>query len=183
MPVRGLAIPTASAFATPLGAVSIDRGVLGLVADLPQVISSDSTHAPEHSLEVHLPFLQLLLKDFEVVPFAVGHASAEEVAEVLERLWGADETIIVVSSDLSHYLPYERAQRVDRSFVLAQGPRPAGFSVRTRVHGQVWLERDLHGDGAAVVPPGPACGALGDEDGLAHGRAAREACDGQGGKI
>jgi AmmeMemoRadiSam system protein B len=75
---------------------------------------SDEAHALEHSLEVHLPFLQTVLADFTLVPLAVGHASAEEVAEVLEALWGGPETLIVVSSDLSHYLPYRSAQSVDR---------------------------------------------------------------------
>lgn len=119
VPVRGLAIPTVAAFASPLGAVTIDRGALALVADLPQVVVSDTAHAQEHSLEVHLPFLQSVLGDFAVVPFAVGRASPEEVAEVLERLWGGDETLIVVSSDLSHYLPYTVAQEVDRKTVDA----------------------------------------------------------------
>ncbi len=119
VPVRGLAIPTATAFATPLGTVAIDHGALALVADLPQVVVSDRAHADEHSLEVHLPFLQSVLEDFKLIPFAVGHASPEEVAEVLERLWGGDETLIVVSSDLSHYLPYDAARRADRATVDA----------------------------------------------------------------
>jgi AmmeMemoRadiSam system protein B len=86
---------------------------------LPQVVTSDSVHALEHSLEVHLPFLQSVLDAFHLVPFAVGHASPEEVAEVLERLWGGPETLIVVSSDLSHYLPYATAREVDRQTVAA----------------------------------------------------------------
>jgi AmmeMemoRadiSam system protein B len=76
-------------------------------------VASPAAHAQEHSLEVHLPFLQTVLGDFQLVPLAVGDADPEEVAEVLERLWGGEETLIVVSSDLSHYLPYEAAQRID----------------------------------------------------------------------
>jgi AmmeMemoRadiSam system protein B len=81
---------------------------------LPQVRVIPEAHEREHSLEVELPFLQALLGEFDLVPLVAGEASAEEVAEVLERLWGGPETLIVISSDLSHYLPYEAAQRADR---------------------------------------------------------------------
>ncbi len=113
VPVRGLAAPAADAFATPLGTVAIDRAALASLADLPQVVVSDAAHAPEHSLEVHLPFLQAVLGDFTLVPLAVGHAPATAVAEVLERLWGGPETLVVISSDLSHFLPYAAAREVD----------------------------------------------------------------------
>ena len=86
-------------------------------ADLPQVVVSDLAHAAEHSLEVHLPFLQQVLGHFRLVPLAVGDATPDEVAEVLAQLWGGDETLIVVSSDLSHYLPYATARTVDRATV------------------------------------------------------------------
>ncbi len=116
VPVRGLAVPTVQAFATPLGRVRIDTAALASLHDLAQIVVSDRPHAPEHSLEVHLPFLQTVLGDsFGLVPLAIGDATPREVAEVLERLWGGDETIIVVSTDLSHYLPYDRAQAVDRA--------------------------------------------------------------------
>lgn len=116
--VRGLAAPTVSAFDTPLGRVSLDTGALDSLSDLRQVVQSDLPHAQEHSLEVHLPFLQTVLgRDFTLVPLAVGNASPDEVAEVLERLWGGDETLIVISSDLSHFLPYAQAQKRDRATV------------------------------------------------------------------
>ena len=111
--VSGLALPASTAFATPLGVVPLDLQAMATLADMPQVSVFDPTHAKEHSLEVQLPFLQTLLDEFSLVPLAVGDASAEQVAEVLERLWGDDETLIVVSSDLSHYQPYETARRVD----------------------------------------------------------------------
>jgi AmmeMemoRadiSam system protein B len=114
VPVRGLALPAVDAFASPLGAVALDAEAVAAIADLPQVCVSAAAHAQEHSLEVHLPFLQTMLADFRLVPLAVGDATAGEVAEVLERLWGGYETLIVVSSDLSHYLPYAEAQAVDR---------------------------------------------------------------------
>ena len=111
--VRGLALPGADAFDTPLGRVMLDADAARAIANLPQVSISAEAHAQEHALEVQLPFLQSALKDFTLLPLAVGMASAEEVAEVLEAVWGGDETLIVISSDLSHYLPYSTAQRVD----------------------------------------------------------------------
>jgi len=117
VPVRGLALPAAASFATPLGEVPIDAESVAALRDLPQVVDSAPAHADEHSLEVQLPFLQRALGEFSLLPLAVGEASAEEVAEVLDRLWGGDETLIVVSSDLSHYLPYDAARQIDRDTV------------------------------------------------------------------
>lgn len=111
--VRGLALPGADAFTTPLGSVQVDMEAAQAIAHLPQVTVSPQAHAMEHSLEVQLPFLQTVLPGFKLLPLAVGMATPEEVAEVLELLWGGDETLIVVSSDLSHFLPYETARRVD----------------------------------------------------------------------
>lgn len=113
--VDGLALPESRTFATPLGEIPIDTEAVAALAGLPQVVFSDRVHAQEHSLEVHLPFLQRLLGDFTLVPLAVGKASPETVAEVLDRVWGGPETLIVVSSDLSHYLPYAMAQQTDRA--------------------------------------------------------------------
>lgn len=113
VPVRGLALPEAEGFATPLGVVPLDREAMKKIADLPQVVEYDPAHAWEHSLEVQLPFLQSVLGDFSLVPLAVGDATPQEVAEVLERLWGGPETLIVISSDLSHFLPYREAQKID----------------------------------------------------------------------
>lgn len=111
--VRGLAAPTVQAFATPLGSIPLDRAAIDALADLPQVVASDAAHAQEHSLEVQLPFLQTVLGEFDLVPLAVGDASAADVAEVLQRLWGGPETLIVISSDLSHFHSYREAQRID----------------------------------------------------------------------
>lgn len=112
--VRGLAMPTATAFRTPLGTTPIGRFDL---SDLPQVVINDAAHASEHSLEVELPFLQRVLGEFELVPFAVGRATGEEVAAVIDRLWGGPETLLVFSSDLSHYHSYAEAQRLDKETV------------------------------------------------------------------
>jgi AmmeMemoRadiSam system protein B len=115
VPFYGLAATGASSYRTPLGDIPIDRPSLERVLALPQVVQLDAAHTNEHSLEVQLPFLQLLLDHFELVPLVVGDASAEEVAEVLEQLWGGPETLVVISSDLSHYHDYATAQRMDRA--------------------------------------------------------------------
>ncbi len=124
---RGLALSGADWFETPLGRIAVDHDAEATLRDLPQVQVLPRAHAQEHSLEVHLPFLQEVLGEFTLVPIVVGEAAngpslargprlgpigesqAKEVAEVLERLWGGDETLIVVSSDLSHYHDYETA--------------------------------------------------------------------------
>jgi AmmeMemoRadiSam system protein B len=112
--VRGLAVPHATNFATPLGSVPIDQQAIAMARQLPQVVAHDAAHAEEHSLEVQLPFLQKVLGDFSLVPFAVGYATPDEVAQVLELLWGGPETLIVISSDLSHYHNYADAKQRDR---------------------------------------------------------------------
>ncbi len=113
VPVRGLALPGALEFETPLGRIAIDQPAVSQILPLRQVTTSAAAHAQEHSIEVQLPFLQQILGEFTLVPLAVGDATAEEVAEVLATLWGGPETLIVVSSDLSHYLPYAQAQARD----------------------------------------------------------------------
>ena len=110
---RGLAPSSARFYATPAGDIAVDTDACRALAELPQVGVLDAAHAEEHSLEVHLPFLRAVLDDFLLVPVVVGDASAEDVAEVIERLWTSAETLVVVSSDLSHYLDYESARRVD----------------------------------------------------------------------
>jgi AmmeMemoRadiSam system protein B/AmmeMemoRadiSam system protein A len=112
--VEGLVLPGALGLQTPLGIVPLDREAVRSISSLPQVSENREAHAREHSLEVHLPFLQAVLGVFGVVPLVVGRASTEEVAEVLDRLWGGNETVIIISSDLSHYLTYEQAQATDR---------------------------------------------------------------------
>ncbi len=111
---HGLATSRADAFRTPLGDIPLDRTAINALAELPQVQCLDTAHAEEHSLEVHLPFLQETINNFQLVPLVVGDARPAEVAEVLERLWGDADTLIVISSDLSHYHDYATAQRLDR---------------------------------------------------------------------
>jgi len=110
----GLAMTSADQFATPLGNIPIDKSAFSQISDLPQVKILDQAHELEHSLEVHLPFLQETLSNFTLVPLVVGDTTPGEVAEVLERLWGGSETLIVISSDLSHYNDYATAQIQDK---------------------------------------------------------------------
>lgn len=112
--VRGLAVSSADAFCTPLGRVPIDQEAVAAILPLPQVQEMDSAHTTEHGLEVQLPFLQMTLGMFHIVPLVVGSAGTDEVVEVLEKLWGGPETLIVISSDLSHYHDYATAQQLDR---------------------------------------------------------------------
>jgi len=111
--VRGLALPTSAFFDTPLGRIPLDQEAFEQIRDLPQVVRSEPAHAREHSLEVQLPFLQKALGEFRLVPFAVGMAGVRDVAAVLERLWGGAETLIVISTDLSHYHRYDEARSID----------------------------------------------------------------------
>lgn len=111
----GIATSSADFFHTPLGDIPLDKTLQQQLLALPQVTRFDQAHQAEHSLEVHLPFLQEVLDDFTLLPLVVGDASAEDVAAVLDAVWGGDETLIVVSSDLSHYHDYATAQGMDRA--------------------------------------------------------------------
>lgn len=112
LPVRGLAVPSADAFRTPLGSVPVDPAAVEAALALPFVREDDGAHAPEHALETQLPFLQAVLGDFAIVPLLAGDTSGGEVAAVLEALWDED-SLVVISSDLSHYLGYDEARRRD----------------------------------------------------------------------
>lgn len=110
---RGIATSSADWFETPLGRIAVDHGEDARLAAIPQVGLLDAAHAQEHSLEVHLPFLQTALDHFTLIPLVAGDAPSATVAAVLDALWGGDETLIVISSDLSHYLDYGAARAVD----------------------------------------------------------------------
>ena len=113
VPLDGLAAPTADILRTPLGDVPVDIEARAIVAARPRVAIDDAPHAGEHSLEVHLPFLQRTFAAFSVLPLVVGIATAEAIAAVLDAVWGGRETLIVVSSDLSHYEPHDHATAHD----------------------------------------------------------------------
>jgi AmmeMemoRadiSam system protein B len=113
VPVRGLAVPSVDVFETPLGRIPIDDEARSRVLGQPAVLIDDRAHAVEHSLEVQLPFLQSVLDDFTLLPMSVGDATTDEVASVLDACWGGPETLVVISTDLSHYHPYEEAVGLD----------------------------------------------------------------------
>jgi AmmeMemoRadiSam system protein B len=117
--VPGIAAPTVMAFETPLGSVPVDQAALATVSDLPFVSHDDAVHVSEHALEVELPFLQSTIGAFVLVPLLVGDATPQQVALILDRLWGGPETLIVVSSDLSHYLASDAARRRDAATAAA----------------------------------------------------------------
>jgi MEMO1 family protein len=119
VPLLGAAVSSADAFATPLGLVHLDRRARRAALAVPGVVVDDEVHRQEHSLEVHLPFLQVVLESFEVLPIVVGRMDPKEVAALLDLLWGGPDTLIVVSTDLSHYLPYDSAVEADRHTVAA----------------------------------------------------------------
>ena len=114
MPLRGMALPAVTAFATPLGDVELDMESISALAqhfDFVQIMNT--AHVEEHSLEVQVPFIQVILNSFKIIPLVVGETRPEQVSAVLEYLWGGPETLILISSDLSHFLPYETANQVD----------------------------------------------------------------------
>lgn len=113
LPFKGLALPSDEAFQTPLGIVPVDAAAVAALQELPQVMVLDAAHDREHSLEVHLPFLQRVLGNFSLVPLVAGDAAAEDVAQVIETVWHDDRTLLVISTDLSRYNDYETARQMD----------------------------------------------------------------------
>lgn len=111
----GLAVPDADTFNTPLGKIELDLAAIERLLQFPQVVASNAAHLEEHSLEVQLPFLQEVLSDYKLVPIVVGDANRHEVAEVINTFWDEEDTLFVISSDLSHYHEYYEAKRMDRA--------------------------------------------------------------------
>ena len=114
VPFYGIATSSADSYQTPLGEIPLDRSAIEKLETLPQVQRMDHAHQWEHSLEVQLPFLQQLLGEFTLVPLVVGEAAASDVASVIDTLWDDENTLFVISSDLSHYHDYVTAQQMDR---------------------------------------------------------------------
>lgn len=171
VPVRGLAASSAGAWATPLGTVPLDQEAIRDLATLPQVQIDDEAHAAEHSLEVHLPFLQTVLEAFSLVPLVAGEASPDAIAEVLEQFAADPETVVVISSDLSHYYDYERASVLDRETSRAiERLQPLRMSQACGQHAingllvlaqrQGWHARtlDLRNSGDTAGPPDQVVG-------------------------
>ncbi|ARN81601.1 AmmeMemoRadiSam system protein B [Methylocystis bryophila] len=115
----GMAATSADAYETPLGVVPVDRQWLDRAREIPQFGFLDEAHEGEHCLETQLPFLQVVLQEFKLVPILFGRVGAEPAADLLEALWDGPETLIVVSSDLSHYLDYEACRALDESTCAA----------------------------------------------------------------
>jgi AmmeMemoRadiSam system protein B len=113
VPMRGLAVPSVECFATPLGEVPIDVAVRQRLRELGLVGVSDAPHAAEHSLEVQLPFLQVVLDEFDILPITLGLSPPDQVARALDGAWNGSDTLVVVSSDLSHYHTSEEARQLD----------------------------------------------------------------------
>jgi len=113
VPMRGLAVPSVDSFGTPLGPVPLDAHNRQRLRELGLIGISDAPHAAEHSLEVQLPFLQVVLDEFDILPIAIGLAPPDQVARALDAAWNGTDTLIVVSSDLSHYHTSEEARHLD----------------------------------------------------------------------
>lgn len=148
--VNGLALTHATHYATPLGIIPIDLTAMQQLATLAHVSYLDDAHADEHSLEVHLPFLQIVLDQFTLVPIVVGEATPQQVAEALALVWGGDETVIVISSDLSHFHDYRTAQLLDQATsqaIEALAPERIGYEDacgRNPVNGLLHLAKLKH---------------------------------------
>jgi len=164
---RGIAVPDAAVFQTPLGEISLDTESIQCLLALPQVHIDNDSHRFEHSVEVHLPFLQETLNSFTLVPVVVGDATATEVCEAIELLWGGSETLLVISSDLSHYHDYAAARQRDRatsdaieslafekiSYEDACGRNPvSGLLLYARQHGLAVETLDLRNSGDTAGP-------------------------------
>jgi MEMO1 family protein len=128
VPIRGLAVPAADWFATPLGVVPVDAAGRERLRGLGLVGVSDAAHAAEHSLEVQLPFLQVVLDEFDILPITVGFAATGQVALAIDAAWGGPETLVLVSSDLSHYHTWNEARRVDSETTRAIVERRSDLS-------------------------------------------------------
>ncbi len=111
--LKGMALPSVDTFNTPLGEIALDRDTIDRINTLPGVVVSDEAHLQEHSLEVQLPFLQTILDDFKLIPVVVGECSADVVAALIDELWGDSDSLVVISSDLSHFHSYDSAQQLD----------------------------------------------------------------------
>ncbi len=140
VPVRGIAITPMDAFSTPLGDIPTDTATVERLLKLPQVMALPAAHTREHSLEVQLPFLQTVLGKFSLVALAVGTATVDEMQAALDEVWDGAETLIVISSDLSHFLQYAVAQKIDAATAGAiESLQPADIS-RKQACGRIGIQ-------------------------------------------
>lgn len=166
VPLRGMAVPGSSSFETPLGRIPLDIDGVRRAAKLGKVEIRDDAHLREHSLEVQLPFLQRCLGEFALLPVVVGACEPADVAALLESEWGDEKTLLVISTDLSHYLPYSSARVQDHSTAekilslsadlrgdQACGCHPLnGMLLAARRHGMNIEPRDLRNSGDTAGP-------------------------------
>lgn len=164
---KGLAVPDADGFKTPLGTIPLDTEAISDILVLPQVHINNEAHREEHSLEVHLPFLQVTLDHFTLVPLVVGDASPDEVCEIIGHFWNNPGTLVIISSDLSHYHDYETAVQLDKmtshaienlalekiGYDQACGRNPVnGLLLYARQHGLTARTVDLRNSGDTAGP-------------------------------
>jgi MEMO1 family protein len=148
VPLAGIAVPEADYFLTPLGTIPLDLPLRSQLLRRGGIVESDWPHASEHCLEVQLPFLQLILPEFTLLPLVAGSASPQQVASVLADAWGADETLVIVSSDLSHYHRYDAARMIDAATCAAIRAFDTGLSDEQAcgavgINGLLYLAREL----------------------------------------
>lgn len=148
----GMAVPSVEAFTTPLGNIKLDRQLIDKIKGRPDIIISDEAHRLEHSLEVQLPFLQTVLEEFTLLPVVVGDCDAERVAAVIDALWGGDETLVVISSDLSHFHTYDQAKQIDTSTSRLILDKSSGLSGEQACGARAinGLMRSKHGQAMAI---------------------------------
>jgi MEMO1 family protein len=147
--LRGMAVPEADVFATPLGHVPIDREAKSFLAQRADVVTADAPHAMEHCLEVQLPFLQMLFENFTVLPVVLGEATPQQVGSLLQDVWGGEETLVLASSDLSHYHDYPTAREIDAntsSSILSYDTTLSGEQAcgAVAINGLLHLARQRH---------------------------------------
>ena len=148
VPLAGIAVPEVDYFLTPLGTIPLDLPLRSELLRRSGIVESDGAHASEHCLEVQLPFLQLILPEFTLLPLVAGSASPQQVASVLADAWGGDETLVVVSSDLSHYHRYDTARMIDAATCAAIRAFDTGLSDEQAcgavgINGLLYLAREL----------------------------------------
>ena len=148
VPLAGIAAPEADYFLTPLGTIPLDLPLRRELLRRGGIVESDWPHATEHCLEVQLPFLQLVLPEFTLLPLVAGSASPQQVASVLADAWGGDETLVIVSSDLSHYHRYDAARMIDAATCAAIRAFDTGLSDEQAcgavgINGLLYLAREL----------------------------------------
>lgn len=167
LPFEGLALSSARAFSTPLGDVPLDQAACNDLLSLDGVRVLDAAHEREHSLEVQLPFLQSVLEDFSLIPLAVGAAPPEQVAAVINHFWEDPRTLIVISTDLSHFLDQENATALDgrtRDAIERLAFRDIGYEQacgRNPLRGLLAVLKE-HGLGIETLAMGTSAGASGD---------------------